>query len=506
MSGTEMRNFVVRWRSFLVIPAVALPLAAYAAARYGDTVLSFFFLDDFWLLRAAAGIDRDQGAGVLDVFSPSRTGFMLYRPLTQGAYFYALRKLFGLDAAGYHLAQLVAYVANSVLSFAITRKLTSSWTGATAVAVLYAAAPGHAVAVYWIAAFTMSGTALAVFTTVLWWLSTAGPLRAVGCAILQGIALLCSEHAVVVPLILGIIAAFGPRRDSRAAIARDAAPAAFVVLAYVAAKAWYFAAVAAPSRGYTLHGDALEWLANVARFAAASLNVLTLAHLTRGQSIALGVLIVSGAVGAGTLTAYGRTRWRLAAVGLAIFVVSLLPVLPLTQHYYDYFVGVAALGLAIALVGLCDVISPSWGTGLAAALAVAVVATDVRTCDRAARSNQVLRDVVAGQRAAADLLMSVYMTRELAGSDAELGVGRSPITDYVFDAGRAHEVFFDPPVHISVVGGATRSPAGAGAELIPVLRADPRLQPFWLDPDLDWARELFPMVHRWYLGWCSGCA
>ena len=439
------------------------------------------------------------------VFSPSSAGFMLYRPLTQGAYFHALRKLFGLDAAGYHVAQLLAYAANSVLSFAIAWKLTSSWTQAAAVAVLYAAAPGHAVAVYWMAAFTMSGTAFVVFTTVLWWLSTAGRLRAIGCGILQGIALLCSEHAVVVPLILGIIAAFGPRRDSRAAVARDAAPAALVVLAYVAAKAWYFATVAAPSGGYALHVDALEWLANVARYAAASLNVLTLAHLTREQSITVGVLIVLGALAAGALTVYGRTRWRLAAVGLAIFVASLLPVLPLTQHYYDYFVGVAALGLAIALVGLCDAIYPSWGAALAAALVVAVVATDVRTCDRAARSNQVLRDVIAGQRAAADLLMSLYTTRQLVGADAELGVARSPITDYVLDAGQAHEVFFDPPIHISVVGGTTRSHTGAGSEMMPVLRADPRLQPFWADPGLNWAREFLPMVHHWYLSWCSGC-
>jgi hypothetical protein len=493
-----------RWRSVVAMTTLALLLLLYSVARYGDSVLNFFFLDDFWLLWSALKADPQHGGSVSMLLMPSHMGFILYRPLTQVAYFSALRLLFGVDATGYHLVQLLAFAGNSILALAVARRLTASWIRAAAVSLLYAAAPGHAVAVYWMAAFTMVGTAFAIFAAMLWWLSTDGWVRAVGCAVLQAIALLCSEHAVVLTLLLALTAVLGGNRASLASSARQLGPAAAVDAAYLIAKLWYFRTVAEPYGAYAIHLSGIEWLHSLGRYGAACLNVAILAGPDSRQLTACGTLVVLGAATATAFTLAGYARWRVVALGLGMFIVSLCPVLPLTEHYYDYYVGIAAFGMAVALVGLCDAIDPRWGAPLAAGLALAVIVIDLHTCDRAARDNQALNDVIAGQQVSAELLMSLSATRRIFGVDAELGIGRSPVAGYALDEGHAHEVFFDPPMHISVIGGHTQSATAAG-RLHRVLRADPRLQPFWQNPDLQWVRSLLPRLHLWYVSACWGC-
>src|SRR6185369_6661218 len=144
------------WRA----AAAVVLLAVYSVARYRDALLSFFFLDDFWLLRTGAEFPWGSLFGFAQVFRPTHVGFQLYRPLTQTGYFALLWPLCGTDATGYHAVQLLAFVAAVLLVFAIARRLTGSVAGATGAGLIYATAPGHAVAVFWLAAFTMIGTAL----------------------------------------------------------------------------------------------------------------------------------------------------------------------------------------------------------------------------------------------------------------------------------------------------------------------------------------------------------
>jgi hypothetical protein len=500
-----MHSSASPWRTAVAMTTLSLLLVLYAMARYGDGVLDFFFLDDFWLLRSAVMADRQHGGRVSMLLMPSHMGFVLYRPLTQIAYFAALRLLFGLDATGFHLMQILVFAGNAILALAVARRLTASWMRGFAVALLYAAAPGHAVAVYWVAAFTMVGTAFVVFGAMLWWLSTDGWVRAVGCAVLQVIALLCSEHAAVLALLLALMAVFGRERASAVGALRQLGPASAVDLAYVTAKLWYFRMVAAPLGPYSMRFNGIDWLQGLGRYGAASLNAATLAELGGPQATTFGALIVLGAAAAIALALAGYARWRVVALGLGLFIVSLCPVLPLTAHYYDYYVGIAAFGMALGIVGLCDAIDPCRGGALAVGLALAVIALDLFTCERAARDNEVLRNVFAGQRASADLLMNLSATRQTVGVDAELSIGRSPVTGYVLDQGHAQEVFFDPPVHISVIGGRTQSPSAAAAVTHPVLSAGQRRQPFWQDADLQWARRLLPELHRGYMSLSWGC-
>ena len=183
-------------------------------------LLGFFFFDDFWVMRDAASIAPGDVSGI---FRLSHAGFQLYRPLTTVGFFYALRAVFAYDASGYHAVQLIVFTLNSVLAFAIARRLTGSLVAALAVGIL-SLAPGQAVGVYWLAAFTVTGTAFVILLTLWCWLSTGPPWRVWLCTALQVVGLLASEHAVTIPVLLAIIAACAQPRAQWRRLACEIAP------------------------------------------------------------------------------------------------------------------------------------------------------------------------------------------------------------------------------------------------------------------------------------------
>jgi hypothetical protein len=65
-----------------------------------------------------------------------------------------LHRLFGTDPGVFHAVHLDFHLANAVLVYAIVTRLLFSSPLAVAVALVYAAAPGHAYAAYWIGLFT----------------------------------------------------------------------------------------------------------------------------------------------------------------------------------------------------------------------------------------------------------------------------------------------------------------------------------------------------------------
>jgi hypothetical protein len=186
----------------LAAAAAAVFIAVYCVARYRDAMLSFFFLDDFWLLRDVSALRRSSPLDLAQVFRPTHVGFQLYRPLTQTGYFALLWSVFGCDASGYHAVQLLAFACTALLVFGIARRLTDSIQAGLGASLIYATAPGHAVSAFWIAAFTMTGTALVVLLMLWAWVRIDSPRRRVAvCTVLQIIGLLASEHAVVGPIL-----------------------------------------------------------------------------------------------------------------------------------------------------------------------------------------------------------------------------------------------------------------------------------------------------------------
>ena len=482
----------------LLFAGGALILATYTLIRYGDSVLGFFFLDDFWLLRDAVEPTWSL-TGLAQLVEFNHMGFRLYRPLTQSVYFFALRSVFGVDASGYHLVQLAGFTVNAILAMLIATRVSGSIALGLCAAILYAAAPGHGAAVVWVAAFTMIGTTTAVFLLLLCWQSTAWPVRAVVATVLQVVALLCSEHAVVGPLMLVIVSALAPHPERWKAILRDVAGPALVVALYLAAKFTYFTLVEWPGPSYTMNLAPGAWLTNLGRFAIATSNLLTLATLSHSAAALLGASIC---LGAGLATAFalrGIARLRLLALGTNLFVVGLLPVLPLTNHYYDYFIGIAALGSAIAVVGVAQLLLSQRYAAIASAMVVAgVISVDAWTGDQATRGNPVFSLVTSSFQGNEALLMNLERVRATHGAEVEVFVPHDARSATVIGIGDVGRVFFAPPLRIQLVPPATPKNGPMQVFLVHAgVPPNPRGLPFWWSPEFDWIRLWLPLPRTW---------
>lgn len=447
--------------------AVVVLITAYYAVRFHDCVLGFFTLDDLWIMDDAA---RIQLRGVLDLgqfLRPNHNGFLLYRPLTQVGYFYTLHQLFDYDSSPYHAIQLGVHIANALLVFGIARRLTQSTLASLAAALIYAAAPGHVVAVYWLAAFTMTGTALIVLLMIYVWLSTNIPWRAVGCSVLQGLGLLASEHAVVAPALLGIVAVLGMRREPARRVMRDVAVPLVLVGSYLTGKAYYFTAVRrfAPGEAYALHFDAVGWLLRVGRYAAASLGAVPFSSAGELVLTAGGATVVVITLLASWRALRGDDRWRLLALGSAVFLVALLPVLPLRGHYYDYFIGIAAAGVALATVGACQLVT-RWWRGLAAALAGAMVLVHAAASDPRAHPNADLALLTATAEWSARWIDHVARVGASSSGASTVLVPREPLTEYVFVRAGALRFFAARPPRVILYDRALPPRAASGTVIL----------------------------------------
>lgn len=477
-------------RTFATVLAL-LTIAAYFAVRFRDSLLTFFFLDDFWCLNAAAHVQIESWRDVTQLLRPSHVGFLLYRPLTQVGYFYLLRQFFGHDASGYHAFQLLMHVVNAGLVFALAWALCGSMLAALAVGIIYAAAPGHGAAVYWIAAFTMTGTAFIVFSMLCIWQYTESAWRGLACTVLQGLGLLASEHACAAPALLALFALFSDRRQPWRRVVRHLAGPFGLVAVYLTVKLYWLHTgrmwiVDAYKPTFDPHG----WLLRLGRYAVACFNGLTLLAFDDRRLRVVGVVVVLLVLVAGWRTLGGHRRWRLLALGGAMFVTSLLPVLPLGNHYFDYYIGVAALGAAVAVLGVCQLASRHW-RWLVSAAAASLVLIDMRTGGSALRSSEWVRVVMNGAHGSAQWLQSVeQLSAQRGKSVTEILVPQNLLTESLFmDDARAETIFYPGTPHVSPYDPRQPPPPASNEAILARPSRLTQPLPGW-DQRFDWLRRL----------------
>jgi hypothetical protein len=362
--------------------AVLLVLGGFYYWSYRVFLGSFFAFDDFWMLNAAARIELHSPADVWQFFEPSN--FLLYRPVSTLLYFYLLRQAFGFDPAGYQATQLVFHLANAVLVYAIAARLLGSRALGLATALAYATAPGHALAVRWVAVFYMTGTVFFYFLGLWTWLAARPPWRTVSTFALFAIALLAGEPAITFPIVLTLLRYLIGEPPTRT---RDLWPFYALAALYLGAKL-YYARFVFPARagagqaavfwhGYGLSFSPLDVLGHLGRYFGYAVDVAFHVASTGSGAIPIGVLlVVAAALGTGLVLA---GRWtarplRVAVFGLDTFIVGLGPPLFLANHLYSYYVGIAAFGMALALVGFASAVraAPLLAPALVVALLVAV--------------------------------------------------------------------------------------------------------------------------------------
>jgi hypothetical protein len=458
------------------LAAIAV-LCAIVFVWYRDCMLNFFFLDDFWVMRDAANL---QPWDVLGAFRVGQADFMLYRPLTTVAYAYVLHLLFGYDSSGYHALQLLIFTLNAVLAFAIARRLTGSRLGALAAAVIYALAPGQAVGVYWLAAFTVTGTVFVILLTIWCWLSLEPPRRIWICTLLQIVGVLASEHAATLPVLLLIVTVLSEPRQRWRRFALDLVPILCVVAIYTAAKLAYYLRPDPFDRGYHIGVASDAWLQELGRYATACFNLATLQHPSMDTCRMIGGLLVL-LLSVGLIQSLrGARAWRLLALGLAMFVVGLAPVLPLHNHYYAHYVGLPAFGMGLSLVALCQLTTRYWSTA-AALIAAAVLIFDVATDGRAWRDNDIFRLMVNGSEFAADWVETAQKVAYADGPTPPVFVPKDAVSTSVFAIGKTYTYFPGLP-ELVVVSKPARVPlAASDGIMIEKIATLPRLRqlPGW---------------------------
>jgi hypothetical protein len=435
-----------------------LVLAAFYVCSYGDCVATFFHLDDFVILAAA---DRIQLHSPLDLvqFLRPLPGSVMYRPLTTLGYFYVLRHCFGHDPTGFHVAQLAFQVVNALLVYGIGDVLFCSPALGLATALVYATAPGHALAACWNAAFSITGTAIVYFLALLVWLR-GNRWRGLVVLVLFAIGLLSSEHALSLPVVLMLSTVLlEPREQWRRAL-RALIPLAVIGAVYLGMKLYYFydlLPVTFPSAterafvqqayGMSLRPDSV--LRNLGRYIGFTSAVGY--RVTRVETVALaaGMLLAAFALLA-TLCVVTQ-RWtsralRVLVFGADLFIVALAPVLVLRAHPSSYYVGIAALGGGLAVIAGARALPrvSRMAPGIAVA---ALVLCHVFSTAALVRQGEEFR-IFQGFSARAASWLYTLSVRVDAQSTSEVVVPKDAITSIVFDAGGAHRSFLCAPYEV----------------------------------------------------------
>ncbi|HVQ42837.1 MAG TPA: glycosyltransferase family 39 protein, partial [Vicinamibacterales bacterium] len=208
-----------------------LTLAAIAAVTlltYAAALTAGFTADDFFILARLKAANGLQHAA-----SYFRAGFFeYYRPAAFVSH--ALDwSLWGAEAFGFHLTNVLLHTGSVVLVWALGRRFLDG-AGSAAAALLFALHPASHEAVYWIAArFDL----LATFFTLLALLCLSG--RTMGARIAGwaafGVALLSKESAISLLIIAPAWDVWIERRDWRTT-ARRLVPLLLVAAAYLAVR------------------------------------------------------------------------------------------------------------------------------------------------------------------------------------------------------------------------------------------------------------------------------
>jgi Dolichyl-phosphate-mannose-protein mannosyltransferase len=166
----------------------ALIVAAISVAAYSFSFRTGFNADDFFIL---ARVKAQVLAHPIEYF---RMGFFeFYRPLVFLSHALDWR-VWGLNAFGFHLTNVLLHAVNTVLVFLLGRRLLTR-PGATAAALLFALHPGSHEAVHWIAArFDLMATCFTLVALLL--VTQARSIVRAGGFLAFGLALLSKESAV----------------------------------------------------------------------------------------------------------------------------------------------------------------------------------------------------------------------------------------------------------------------------------------------------------------------
>lgn len=270
------------------------------------------------------------------LFGPRAQGTV--RVLSERLYFLVFGGLFGINAIPFRIWAFLTQFANLALLSVIALRLTGSRLAGFAAPILWSSCAGLAVAMEWSSSYNELLCAffyLASFLLFHKYVETGDRRFWIGQWVLFLVGFGALELMAMYPAVVFVFAVLFARRLIRRTLWLFLPSAAFTF--------WHFGFVpATKDPAYQMYWDE-GIVGNFVRYFAFAAGAWR-PEVIDWRPVWL-TAAVAGLVALGALAMV--RRGRLAIWCLAWFVLVLLPVLPLTQHFTEYYLTVPAIGLAI---------------------------------------------------------------------------------------------------------------------------------------------------------------
>lgn len=326
---------------------------------FWPTVSTFFVGDDFYWIHSAR-YDFSTLPGFLHIFFHTNA-MGTYRPLTENVYFWVCWTLFGSNPLGYHVVDLLVFVATAVGVYAIVLAFVRSPWIALGASSLWICSITHFEALAWAAAYAETGAVLCVVFGLL----AAIRHRKLAMLLWYVTALMSNETAIVVPALVAVYYIVW-ERTGLVETAWRTASLWVAFLAYLVARVTFlglhpsgpFAIILSPGTWLKLTAHSMLWMLG---FTPTYLNVAEYSTSPWEQAAAVAKWLLLLGIAVTVLVAVLRilrqrvldTRaLQLVTIGILWFVIGLSPILPIANDYSDYNLAISLIGFPLILAGL----------------------------------------------------------------------------------------------------------------------------------------------------------
>ncbi|HET7225631.1 MAG TPA: hypothetical protein VFK69_07920, partial [Candidatus Eisenbacteria bacterium] len=425
-----------------------------AALVHAPAVRTFFAQDDATFLSRAAGIEG--------------TPWSFARPLSEAITWRALYAAFGLHPLPYHVFLLALHLTATALVWWIGLALLGGPGAATAAATLFGASSIAFTPLHWTSGLVeLESTTLALACFALW----LGARRRgsaswmAGAALAMLAAVLAKESVLLLPLVL--LAAERVRASGApdAPRARAVWPVAAAVLVWGAAFTATIGRVKYLGVGaYTMTADPGFLATNVATYLEWLLRVDVPIRdiVATADSAAWGAAAAMAALIALAVWLDRREPRRPAWVGLAWFGALLLPVVPLSQHTYLYYLYAPWAGMSWLLASLGQRLARAGRLAARAALVLVVAFVALEARQVRERERAMSGDFAADRTVRESTLLRNAMKSLAASGAATLPAGTpvafvtpAPVRTSMFSPAGAGEHHVYVPLEAALRGGET---------------------------------------------------
>jgi hypothetical protein len=344
-SCISTRNGIGRYRAVWI----GFAFAAVAFLVFGSSMRYFFSQDDFIFLLRASHV-----GSLTDFVSAFLAGDHFYRPVPRVLFFVTMYRLFGLNAPAYHVVSLLTHIANSLLVYALAFWFSRDCLIAGVSGLIYASHATVAfLAVHWVSG--IQDLSVAFWCLLSLWLyvrfrSTRYAFWLVLSSLAFSIALLSKELAVTLPALVILLDWTASRvhgsRFRVGRVVRTATIYGVIVLAYLVLRSLKTTTMVPTEGPYRWDISLTNIWHNLSYYLSDALYLSdwAMGHTWRQLATMIGALSL--------LTIGWRLRdrvWPVIALGLGWFVITLSPVLLLSQRVYSFYAYYPLAGMVLAM-------------------------------------------------------------------------------------------------------------------------------------------------------------